>query len=96
MIRQYYVYIATNRNNTVLYTGVTNNLARRMHEHKNKFIQGFSSKYNICKLVYYEVFSRPQEAIAAEKTIKAGSRKKKVLLIENVNPQWKDLSIDLF
>ena len=92
MERKYYVYIATNNSNSVLYTGVTNNLERRMHEHKNKIIQGFTSKYNIDKLVFYEIFNSPQEAITAEKKIKAGSRQKKISLIESINLTWKDLA----
>lgn len=90
-IKQYYVYIATNKINTVLYTGVTNNLIRRMYEHKNKFISGFSSKYNICKLIYYEIFNDINEAIKREKQIKAGSRKKKIELIKKINSEFKDL-----
>ena len=70
-------------------------MARRMYEHKNKIIPGFSAKYNICKLIFYEIFNNPYEAIMAEKKIKAGSRKKKIELIESMNPRWKDLSIDL-
>lgn len=69
-MKQYFVYIATNKLNTVLYTGVTNNLMRRMFEHKNKFIPGFTLKYNINKLVFYEIFNNPADAIAAEKKIK--------------------------
>jgi len=92
MSKQYYVYIATNWNNSVLYTGVTNNLERRMYEHRNKLLPGFTAKYNVNKLVYYNVFENPEEAIAAEKKIKSGSRKKKIALIEGVNPDWKDLS----
>lgn len=90
-IKQYYVYIATNKINTVLYTGVTNNLIRRMYEHKNKLISGFSSKYNICKLIYYEIFNDINEAIKREKQIKAGSRKKKIELIKKINSEFKDL-----
>ena len=87
----YYVYIATNKVNTVLYTGVTNNLARRMYEHENKLIDGFTKKYNIKKLVYYEVFPRPDEAIMAEKKIKGWTRQKKVNLIESINPTFRNL-----
>ena len=92
MEKKYYVYIATNNSNSVLYTGVTNNLQRRIYEHKNKTIQGFTSKYNINKLIFYEIFNSPQEAIAAEKKIKAGSRQKKIALIESINLTWKDLA----
>ncbi len=91
MEKQYYVYVATNKRNTVLYTGVTNDLDRRMYEHKNKLVKGFTKKYNVDKLVYYEIFPNPEEAIMAEKKIKAGSRKKKIDLIIEDNPEFKDL-----
>jgi len=81
----------TNANNTVLYTGVTNNLERRALQHKNKVNNSFTSKYNVGKLVYYEIFSTAADAIAREKQIKAGSRKKKELLIKEMNPVWTDL-----
>jgi len=90
----YYIYIATNRNNTVLYTGVTNNIQRRIWEHKSKIVSSFTSKYNITKLVYYEFYDDIREAIAREKQIKSGSRKKKIDLINNLNKEWKDLSLD--
>ncbi|MBT3382890.1 MAG: GIY-YIG nuclease family protein [Prolixibacteraceae bacterium] len=87
------IYILTNRNNTVLYTGVTSNLRKRLYEHKNKvYTSSFTNKYNVSKLVYFEVFSLIEEAIAREKQIKAGSRKKKVELINSINPEWNDLS----
>ncbi len=90
------VYILTNKNNTVLYTGVTNNLARRMHEHKLKLNpKSFASKYNIDKLVWFENYLDIVEAIAREKQIKAGSRAKKVKLIHDMNPHWEDLSVTL-
>lgn len=89
--KQYCVYIMTNAHNTVLYTGVTNNLARRVYEHKNGLGSAFVKKYNVHKLVYYEVGSDVHEAIAREKQIKGGSRKKKVDLINGLNPEWKDL-----
>jgi len=95
MGRQYYVYIITNKNNTVLYTGVTNNLMRRVTEHKEKRVKGFSKKYNIEKLVYYEVFEDSYNAIAREKQIKGGSRQKKIDLINTMNDEWKDLFQDL-
>ncbi len=91
MKKQYYVYIATNFKNTVLYTGVTDNLERRMYQHRNKLMVGFSSKYNINKLVYYEAFSSPGEAIAAEKRIKGWTRAKKIKLIKSINPNFDDL-----
>ena len=90
-MRQYYVYIMTNRSRT-LYTGVTNNLYRRVYEHKNKLIGGFTKKYNITKLVWYEVTSEITSAIVREKQIKGWLRKKKNALIESINPEWKDLS----
>jgi putative endonuclease len=89
--REYCVYIMTNAHNTVLYTGVTNNLARRVYEHKNGLGGAFTKKYNANKLVYYEVGNNIHSAIAREKRIKGGSRKKKVDLINSLNPKWKDL-----
>lgn len=87
----YYVYIMTNKYNTVLYTGVTRNLIHRVHQHKQKLTESFTKRYRLTKLVYYEIFSDPQSAIAREKSIKAGSRRKKIELVESVNPQWRDL-----
>lgn len=89
---QYYVYIMTNENNTVLYTGVTNDLERRIYEHKNKLIEGFTNKYQVAKLVYYEITDDINAAIAREKQIKGWLRRKKVALIEGLNPSWNDLS----
>jgi putative endonuclease len=89
--REYCVYIMTNAHNTVLYTGVTNNLARRVYEHKNGLGSAFTKKYNANKLVYYEAGNSIHSAIAREKQIKGGSRKKKVDLINSLNPEWKDL-----
>ena len=92
----YYVYIMTNKNNTVLYTGVSNNLRRRVSEHKNKFYpKSFTARYNINKLVYYEYFNDINLAIAREKQIKGWLRAKKITLIESINKDWKDLSADL-
>ena len=91
MDKQFYVYILTNKYNTILYTGVTNNLKRRVYEHKNKLVEGFTKKYNINKLVYYEVFEDAYNAISREKQLKAGSRKKKLDLINKINKEWKDL-----
>ena len=82
----------TNKRNTVLYTGVTNNIRRRVYEHKQKLAGGFTKKYNIVKLVYYEVFGDSISAISREKQIKAGSRRRKEELINSVNPEWRDLS----
>ena len=92
MRKQYFIYIATNQRNTVLYTGVTNNLDRRTFEHKSEF-KGFTKKYNVNKLVYYEVFDDIREAIKREKQIKAGSRKKKIELVKSINPEFRDLSM---
>jgi putative endonuclease len=91
-MRRYYVYIVTNKANRVLYTGVTNDLNRRMYEHKNKVIKGFTQKYNVSKLVYFEETTDAYSAISREKQIKGGSRAKKIALIETINPDWKDLS----
>ncbi|GAB4127112.1 MAG: GIY-YIG nuclease family protein [Ignavibacteriales bacterium] len=91
MDKQYFVYIMTNKNNTVLYAGVTNNLVRRVYEHKEKLIEGFTKKYNCTKLVWYEIYTDAYNAITREKQIKAGSRKKKIELINSLNPEWKDL-----
>ena len=96
MDRQYYVYIMTNIRNTVLYTGVTNDLKRRAYEHKGKLAKGFTKKYNIIKLVYYEAASDVQAAINREKQIKGWLRRKKIALIESMNPQWIDLSEEWF
>jgi len=91
MNKNYFVYIMTNKNSTTLYTGVTNDLKRRVYEHKNKLVEGFTRKYNINKLVYYEIYEDIHEAIAREKQIKGGSRAKKISLIEEMNHDWKDL-----
>jgi len=93
-LHQYYTYILTNINNTVVYTGVTNDLARRVFEHKNKIYQGFTSKYNVNKLVYFEIFDFIDMAIQREKQIKGYSRIKKDNLINSVNPGWNDLYSD--
>ena len=95
MNKQYYVYILTNKINTVLYTGITNNLERRIFEHKSKYFKGFTAKYNVNKLVYYEIYSDIYEAIQREKQIKSGSRQKKIDLIQSLNPKWKDLVDDM-
>ena len=85
----------TNKNHTVLYIGVTNNLKRRVYEHKEKLINGFTTKCNINKLVYYEVYEDISNAISREKLIKGGSRQKKIDLINNINKAWKDLYKEL-
>lgn len=92
-VKQYFVYILTNKSNHVLYTGITGKFEKRSYEHKLKMIPGFTQKYNVTKLVYYEEFSNPNDAIAAEKKIKGWSRKKKIQLIESKNPQWRELSL---
>ena len=89
--KQYYVYIMTNAYHTVLYTGVTNNLGRRVYEHQNGLGSIFVKKYNVHKLVYFEIGNDIRAAIAREKQIKGGSRKKKLDLINSMNPEWKDL-----
>ena len=81
----------TNDNNTVFYTGVTSDLGRRVYEHKEKLVEGFTKKYNIIKLVYYEVCRDIESALLREKQIKAGSRQKKIELINSVNKEWRDL-----
>ncbi len=93
--KSYYVYIMTNRSKT-LYTGVTNNLERRVFEHKYKLIPGFTKKYNITRLVYFEEGTDIDSAIMREKQIKGWLRKKKIDLIEKENPEWKDLAEDWF
>jgi putative endonuclease len=85
----------TNRHNTVLYTGVTSNLKKRVYEHKEKLIEGFTKRYNVAKLVYYETYDEVYSAIAREKQIKAGSRQKKIALIESMNREWRDLYEEL-
>ena len=92
---QYYVYIMTNKHDNVLYTGITNDLKRRVYEHKEKLINGFTKKYNITKLVYYEVFEDPENAILREKQIKAGSRQKKIDLVNSINRKWLNLYKEL-
>lgn len=93
--RKYYIYILTNKWDTVLYTGITNDLQRRVYERKEKIVEGFSKRYNTDKLVYYEATVSIESAIAREKQIKAGSRAKKIELIRSMNADWKDLYNDL-
>jgi len=95
MNRGYYVYIMSNKGNAVVHTGVTNDLERRVYEHKEKLVDGFTRKYNITKLVYYEVFENVENAIVREKQIKGGSRQKKIELINSLNKEWRDLYGDL-
>jgi len=92
--RQYYVYILTNKSNNILYIGVTNDLIRRIFEHKNKLVEGFTKKYNLLKLVYYEATNDIESAINREKQLKNWHREWKINLINQFNPEWKDLSDD--
>ena len=94
--KQFYVYILANKRNGTLYVGITNNLIRRVSEHKSKLIKGFTSKYNVDKLVYYEVYDDSYNAISREKQIKGGSRNKKIELIKKDNKNWDDLYYQLF
>jgi len=93
--KQYYIYIMTNAKHTSLYTGVTNDLKRRVWEHKEKFVEGFTKKYKIDMLMYYEVCEDIYSAITREKQIKTGSRKKKLELINKMNSGWRDLYEEL-
>jgi len=92
---QYYVYIMTNKSNKVLYTGVTSDLKRRIYEHKEKLVDGFTKKYNVTKLVYYEVFDDIENAILREKQIKGKLRHKKIELINSMNKEWRELYEEL-
>jgi len=94
MARSYYVYILTNWNNKVIYIGVTNNLERRIYEHQNKQIEGFTKKYNLNKLVYFEETHDIIAAISREKEIKKWRREKKDALVQKMNPRWEDLTKD--
>lgn len=91
IMNKYCVYLMTNYTNNVIYTGVTGDIVRRIYEHKHKLIKGFTSKYNVNKLVYFELFNDIKTAIAREKQIKSGSRKKKIDLITKNNPEFRDL-----
>lgn len=93
---RYYIYILASQRNGTLYIGVSNNLRRRIFEHKNKIIQGFTAKYNVDKLVYWEVYASPGQAIYREKCLKEWSRKDKIGLIQKDNPTWLDLYDNLF
>ena len=95
-MNQYYVYILTNWNNKVMYIGVTNDLSRRIYEHRNKLVKSFTSRYNVDKLVYYEYTSDVKAAIEREKQLKGWVRKRKNALVEQMNPKWNDLSGELF
>ena len=89
--KMYYVYILTNKYNKVLYVGITNDLIRRTYEHKSNLVEGFTSKYNVHKLVYYDLTSDVMSAITREKQVKGWTRNKKIKLIESMNPGWKHL-----
>jgi putative endonuclease len=91
MPKQYYIYMLTNKYLNVLYTGVTSNIISRVYQHKNKLVKGFTQKYNVDRLVYFEVYAEINHAIEREKKIKGWSRKKKNFLVETTNPIWKDL-----
>ncbi len=93
-MKKSYVYFLSNKNNTVIYIGVTSNILKRIYQHKVKFFKGFTSKYNCNKLVYFEEFDSIEEAILREKQLKAGNRKRKETLINIDNPDWNDLSED--
>jgi putative endonuclease len=93
--KNYYIYLLTNWNNTVMYIGVTNDLVRRLYEHKNKLYDGFTKKYNLNKLVYFELFFDINEAVKREKEIKKWRRDKKNKLVESINPEWRDLGLEL-
>ena len=92
-MKDYYVYILTNKSNKVLYVGVTNDLVRRVYEHKNGFVEGFTKKYNVHKLVYFEQTTDVYSAISREKELKGLIRVKKEQLINSVNPEWKELEV---
>ena len=89
--QSYYVYILTNKNHTTLYTGVTNDLLRRVVEHRQGIRRSFTKRYNLNKLVYFEIYPDIRSAINREKQIKSGSRRRKLALIEDLNPDWNDL-----
>ena len=94
-VNQYHVYILTNKSGT-LYTGVTSDLRRRVYQHKGKLVPGFTSKYNLTRLVFYEAVADARAAIEREKQIKGWLRRKKIALIESVNPTWEDLAAHWF
>ena len=95
MSKEFYVYVMTNRTNRVLYTGVTSNLAQRVWQHKEGLVQGFTKRYRVKKLVYAEPFDNAHDAIAREQQIKGGSRQNKTDLINDENPEWRDLYDDI-
>jgi putative endonuclease len=91
-----YVYILTNKHNQVLYIGVTSDLTKRIWEHKSKLVKGFTKKYNCEKLVFYQDCGGIEQAIVREKALKGGPRRRKVALIEAMNPEWRDLSMEIY
>ena len=95
-MEKFYVYILTNKHHTVLYIGITNNLMRRIYEHQQMSPPGFTEKYKVTRLVYFEGYERVYDAINREKKLKAGPRKKKINLIESINPKWRDLSENIY
>jgi putative endonuclease len=95
MLKTYYVYLLTNKWNHVLYVGVTSNLSKRIWEHREKVVDGFSKRYNLRYLVYYEEWGDVMSAIEREKQIKSWSRQKKNRLVESMNPTWKDLYVNV-
>jgi putative endonuclease len=94
-MKQPAIYIVTNKKNGTLYTGVTSNLIKRIYEHKESVVNGFTKKYNCKILVFYEIYDNMESAIEREKQIKNSSRKRKLVLIENINPDWRDLYGDI-
>jgi putative endonuclease len=96
MQKEFFVYILTNRTNRVLYTGFTGQLVARVGQHKEKKERGFTERYKVTKLIYFESFPNALDAIAREKQIKAGSRQKKIDLVNAMNPDWRDLFEDLY
>ncbi len=93
---KYFIYILTNKFNTTLYIGVTNNLKRRIYEHQNKLIIGFTKKYNLTKLIYFEEYNDIEQALNREKQLKKWRRSKKDILINRMNPKWNNLSEDIY
>lgn len=96
MSKQYFIYILTNKSHVSLYTGITSDLQKRIYQHKNKLIDGYTKQYNCSKLVYYEVYEDPENAISREKQLKKWRRDKKDYLINIMNPNWNDLYDGLF
>lgn len=93
-MKSYWVYILSNQNNNVLYIGISSELEQRIYQHKNKLVKGFTEKYNVNKLIYFEETTDPMSAISREKQLKGWTRKKKEALINQMNPRWADLSLD--